>query len=52
MKQDQDNNISLPFFGLPRIFPFLKPYRKKMVRMVILALLVSMIDAMFPLFNR
>ncbi|MCR5452353.1 MAG: ABC transporter ATP-binding protein/permease [Lachnospiraceae bacterium] len=42
----------LPWFGIPKLLPFLKPYRKKIVIMVFLGILSSMIDALFPMFNK
>ena len=52
MNQDKEKTVILPLFGLPKIIPYLKPYRNKMIRMVTFGLLVSLIDALFPLFNR
>ena len=45
-------NVSLPLFGLPRLIPLLKPYRNRMIRMIILGLACSVIDVCYPLFNR
>ena len=45
-------NVRLPFFGIPRLAPYLKPYRKRIVTMVILGAIVTSIDAFYPLFNR
>ena len=45
-------NVHLPFFGIPKLFPYLKKYRKRIVFMVALGILTSLIDASFPLFNR
>ena len=42
----------LPLFGIPRLFPYLKPYRKKIIFMAFLAMLSSVIDTIYPLFNR
>ena len=52
MNGNKEKTTILPFFGLPKILPFLKPYKAKMLRMMTFALLVSMIDALYPLFNR
>ena len=43
---------SLPLFGLPRLMPLLRPYRARMIRMIILGLICSIIDVCYPLFNR
>lgn len=42
----------LPFFGIPALWPFLKTYQWLIVRMVILGVVVSLADAIYPLFNR
>lgn len=49
-----ENNkyIKLPYFGIPKLLPFLKNYRKEITRMVMSGILVSLIDATYPLFNR
>ena len=40
------------FFGIPLLFPYLKKYRGTIAFMVSLAVLCSMIDAIYPLFTR
>lgn len=47
-----DRTASLRFFGIPKLLPFLYPYRGRVARMVTLALLCSVIDVCYPLFNR
>ena len=42
----------LPLFGLPALAPFIRPYRKTLIIMIALAFLSSLIDALYPLFNR
>ncbi|MDO5456050.1 MAG: ABC transporter ATP-binding protein [Eubacteriales bacterium] len=39
-------------FGLPLLYPFLKPYSPTIALMVTLGLLSSLIDAIYPLFDR
>ncbi|MBR6424363.1 MAG: ABC transporter ATP-binding protein [Oscillospiraceae bacterium] len=54
MNEKQNNEqktVSLPYFGLPRLFPFLKPYGKTFLIMVILGLLSSVIDIILPQFQ-
>lgn len=51
MKNKKDS-ASLPLFGIPRLLPYMAPYRRVMVRMVLLALVCSVIDVCYPLFNR
>lgn len=43
---------SLPLFGIPRLIPYLRPYRARMARMILLALVCSVIDVSYPLFGR
>ena len=43
---------SLPLFGIPRLFPFLKKYRARIAFMILLGFLSSLIDTIYPLFNR
>ncbi len=45
-------NTSLPFFGIPKIMPYVKPYQGTIIRMVTLGMITSVIDAVYPLFNR
>ncbi len=50
--QEEEKQVSLPFFGVPRLFPYLKPYRLRIAVMILLGGLSSAIDAFYPLFNR
>ncbi|MBQ1310558.1 MAG: hypothetical protein IIY55_01820 [Blautia sp.] len=52
MESEKEQTVSLRFFGLPRLFPFLKPYWKKILLMILLGGLSSAIDAIYPLFTR
>ena len=49
---EQENRKALPLFGLIRIGPFLKPYVKAIVMMVLVGCFTSLIDAAYPMFNR
>ena len=51
MEQEQ-KQTSLPLFGIPRLLPFVRPYRGTILLMVALGFLSSLIDAVYPLFNR
>ena len=42
----------LPFFGVPALIPWLKPYRRIIISMVTMGFLSSLADAAYPLFNR
>ena len=48
----QENTVRYPFFGFPRIFPYVRRPRKTILVMVTCGAIVSMIDAVYPLFNR
>ena len=43
---------SLPWFGVPKLLPYLKPYMKGIAAMIAVGCLVSLIDAAYPMFNR
>lgn len=42
----------LPWFGIPCLVPFLKPFRKQLAAMILLNIAGSMFDMMRPLFQR
>lgn len=46
-----DNNIKLPYFGIPKILPYLKEYKLRIIVMVLLGLITSFFDAAYPLFH-
>ena len=50
--KNENKNVTLPLFGIPKLIPYLKPYRNRMIRMVLLALVCSIIDVSYPLFGR
>ncbi|MCR5425999.1 MAG: ABC transporter ATP-binding protein/permease [Lachnospiraceae bacterium] len=43
---------SLPWFGIPALGRFLKPYRRRIAGMVLLGSVSSLIDSIYPLFNK
>ncbi len=47
-----DRPISLPFFGIPRIAPYMRPYRRTLTMMVICGLGGSAVDILMPLLQR
>ena len=51
-EQKQEETVRLPLFGIPRLKPFIRPYRRMIIVMVILGGLTSVIDALYPLFTR
>lgn len=46
------NDKKLKFFGIPKLLPFAKKYKKLMISMALLGTLSSLIDAIYPLFNQ
>lgn len=42
----------LPYFGINRLLPYLKPYKKTFAVMIIFGLLGSFVDIVLPLFQR
>lgn len=52
MQKPKEEQQSLPFFGIPRLFPYLKKYRKTLTWMVICGLLGTCVDISMPLFQR
>ena len=50
--ENKGANIKLPWSGIPRLIPYLKKYKSKIIVMVIIGAVVTAIDAIYPLFNR
>jgi ATP-binding cassette subfamily B protein len=48
----KEKTVSLPWFGIPRLFPYIKKYRKKLILMAVLGIGASLLDSIMPLFNR
>ena len=46
------NHSTLPYFGIPRLLPYLKPYRRVLLLLIIPATLSSLIDTSIPLLHR
>ena len=51
MESHDEKNISLPFWGIPQLWPFLRPYRKILLLNIVLGILSSLADSVYPLFN-
>ncbi len=51
-KDKNEKYRMLPWFGIPKLLPYVRPYRKMIVVMVTLGILSSLIDSVYPLFNR
>ena len=43
---------SLPFFGIPRLFPYLKKYRKTLTWMIVCGLMGTGVDILMPVLQR
>ncbi len=52
MENTNTENKKLRWFGIPRILKYAKPYRSRIIIMVLLGILSSLIDSVYPLFNR
>ncbi len=46
------DHVRLPYFGLNRLLPFLKPYRKRLIIMFVFGIMGSVVDIILPLFQR
>ncbi len=51
MSEKDTQRKSLPFFGIPKLFPYLRPYRTLIFWMVFTGVVVSATDAIQPLFQ-
>ena len=49
---EQKEYVSLPYFGINKLLPYLKPYRGIIVSMVLLGLAGGTVDIILPLFQR
>ena len=51
-KDEQKEYVSLPYFGINKLLPYLKPYRWIVLSMVSLGLAGGLVDIILPLFQR
>ena len=51
-KDEQKEYVSLPYFGINKLLPYLKPYRGIIISMIILGLTGGLVDIILPLFQR
>lgn len=49
---NEKEHVSLPWFGIPKLFPYLKPYKGILISMIITTLFCGVIDIILPLFQR
>ena len=52
MNEQEDQAVKLRFFGVPRLWPYLRGYRGTLALMILLGAISSAIDAVYPLFHR
>ncbi len=50
--RDENYMSSLPYFGIGRLIPYLRPYVSRLIVMVTLGILASVTDIILPLFQR
>lgn len=49
---EEEKVTHLKWFGIPRLFPFLKPFRRYFLGMLIFGLISSCVEILYPLFQR
>ena len=52
LRESEHERARLPWFGIPALVPFLKPFRRPMILMVTLCLAGGCLDICLPLFQR
>lgn len=51
-KDEQKEYVSLPYFGINKLLPFLAPYKVIVFSMILLGLFGGLVDIILPLFQR
>jgi len=51
-KKDPREKIALPFFGIPRLIPFAKKYKKAIAGLVIAQVFTSVSDVLRPVLQK
>lgn len=51
-KKKNDSYVKLPWFGIGKVLPFIKPYTKQLIMMALLGVVGSLVDIVIPLFQR
>ena len=51
-KDEHKEYVSLPWFGIPKLLPYLRPYRGIIISMITLGLAGGFVDIIIPLFQR
>ena len=52
MMEENVQNVSLKFFGIGKVLPFLRKYRRQVAVMLICGLATGLVDTILPLFSR
>ena len=52
MRNNENKTTKLPFFGLGKILPYLKPFWKSFIFILVMGLLASADDVIMPLFQK
>lgn len=50
--ENNEKMVRLPLFGLPKLWPFIKRYKRMFIWMIITGIMYSVFDSIIPLFNR
>lgn len=50
--ESNEKIVKLPLFGLPKLWPFIKIYKKQFIGMIFAGIVYSVFDAIYPLFNQ
>ncbi len=51
-QEKREERVSLPFFGIPRLFPYIRKYRKTLLVMLVCGLAGTGVDLALPLLQR
>ncbi len=51
MNEQKNKHVSLPFFGIPKLLPFMKKYRGTLIFMVCCGLVSTVMDILLPQFQ-
>ena len=52
MMEEKMQNVSLKYFGIRKVLPFLKKYRSRIALMLICGIATGLVDTILPLFSR
>ncbi len=51
-KDEKQEYVSLPYFGLNKLIPYMRPYKWIVISMILLSLIGALVDIILPLFQR